>query len=79
MEFHGNISREILKFVPLWIGAVVKLTPFRYQDSHCNQEEPHVYIGEKKGRHVFARRSSAVRYCHHLWPGTYGYIIQNVR
>lgn len=80
MEFHGDISREILGFIPLWVGAVVELRPFRYQDRIHGFDDAHVFIGVKQGMDVFVRRGFLYesRRVYRLHPGSYTVKFLNV-
>ena len=69
-----------LQFLPLWPGAVVKLTPFRHQD-RLDSTKGYVYLGRQKGRDVFVSRAdvngSSRKYV--LWPYSYSVRFLNVK
>jgi len=69
MNLYGDISKEILQFIDLWPGAVLKITPFRYQD--ILDKDIYIFVGEKNNRHVFIKRNSTYQKRYFLWPGTY--------
>ncbi len=79
-EFHGDISRNIIQFLPLWKGAVVRIIPFRHQDNHLLSKQ-FVYLGRTRNRDNFILRGECAnnsRVIFHLFPGSYKYIYENI-
>ncbi len=77
--FSGDLSHEILKFMPLWNGAVVFIIPFRYQDTAIRYKNPYIFLGKSKGFDVFVSKYDHDWNKYRLWPGTYTCKFHNVR